>query len=315
MMKQHLSAIISAVSVIVAALCLFRISDLETRIHSLENDVNNGFSRIEGTVNGISYNVRTALEEQTKLLSASEWQFDGYDLKAKTADVTCTVTPKEYQPEKTTASILWEEQEIPLKLENGTFTASFEIPLFENTRASRVQFVEGDTVRTETLDWYFYPKNELLPNVSANLYGSVSYPHMNGVTQWRGNSTVEVNIDINKTGSMPEIVSLKLLRYLDDTLTDTIDMLGENTIEEKSEYMQFYSYPLEQSFDIPNGSTQKLYVAAEDADGLVHVVLVDQVTIDSKGSPDHSRIIRHWEADIYDVEGNFIYAVDKSLYQ
>ena len=316
-MKQHLSAIISAVSVVVAALCLFRVMDLETRIHSLENDVNNGFSRIEGTVNGISYNVRSALEEQTKILSASDWEYAGYDAENRTAKVTCSVTPKEYRPGKTTAALLLDGKEIPMQLENGAFTATFAIPLFENTEATQIAFTDDDVIRTESLGWSFYPRNELLPTVYADHHGSVSFTPVGGKVQWSGNGVVEVNLEMNSKESKTDIVSLQFLRYLDGTLTETIDMLAnkdELTVE-KSEYHHFYSLPLERKYEIPFGSTQKLYVAAQDAQGLYYVTLIDQLTIDSKGSADRSGNTRYWESNIYDEEGNLIYAVDESLYE
>ena len=135
--------------------------------------------------------------------------------------------------------------------------------------------------------------------------------------QWSGNGVVEVNLEMNSKESKTDIVSLQFLRYLDGTLTETIDMLAnkdELTVE-KSEYHHFYSLPLERKYEIPFGSTQKLYVAAQDAQGLYYVTLIDQLTIDSKGSADRSGNTRYWESNIYDEEGNLIYAVDKSLYE
>ncbi len=313
-MKQYLSAIISAVSVAVAAVCLFRVIDLETRIIHLENEVSSGFSRVESTVNGISYNIRTTLEEQAKLIADSGWSYTGFDVEKKSAAVTCSVTPKEYQPEKTVATVFCGEQEIPLKLENGTYTAAFEIPLFENSVVSRVQFVEDDTVRTESLDWNFYPRYDLLPSVVANFHGSYSMPHQNGVSKLNFNGAVEVDINVSKESSV-DVVSLKLLRYLDGTLTDTIDMLTENTIVEKSEYMHFYSFPLEQVFEVPAGSAQKLYVDVQDANGLHYVTLINHISVDEKGAHNSEDIYRYPDSNIYDDKGMLIYAVDESLYQ
>ena len=53
----------------------------------------------------------------------------------------------------------------------------------------------------------------------------------------------------------------------------------------------------------------------QDASGLHYVSLINQISVDSKGSAESDDIIHHMEADIYDEKGNLIYAVDESLYK
>ena len=61
-MKKHLPVIVSLISCLLTVLCLFRISALENRLYSLQNNVNNMSSILRSDIQNISVSVKNSLD-------------------------------------------------------------------------------------------------------------------------------------------------------------------------------------------------------------------------------------------------------------
>lgn len=130
---------------------------------------------MDSSVQAIYSTVGSQLERGASLLAGKEFRYEGEpDLANRTARLRCTVTPKEFSPDRTGATLYWSGGEAAMTLEQGAFSAVLELPLFSESSVSRVTFSQDGTLRTEALDWYFSPRTELLPCFYASFDGSAS---------------------------------------------------------------------------------------------------------------------------------------------
>ena len=105
-MKKHVSSILTVAWFVLMIVILIQNQGLKDQIRQMENDISNRLYQVENSVNGITYNIETKLNEAAALLSSSEWRLGDVDVQNGTVEALLTVVPKEYQPDKTNATII-----------------------------------------------------------------------------------------------------------------------------------------------------------------------------------------------------------------
>ena len=330
-MKKHISTIIAAIACVLCAICLAQLVDMKQQIQSLQSNLGTYMTGTQSSINNIYSNIDSKLEEQSNLLASGEWAFGEADIDAGTVILQCSVAPKEYQPEVTSAALFCNGTEYPMTLADGEYAAKLPISLFGDSVVSKVQFEENGTVRTESLEWYISPRYEFLPNVYANFSGSGRGSIGEGSYIWSREGQVEINVE--RKGNETDVQSIAMIEYTDGQETKRTDIPLNTTPAPQSNgtaYMEpatpvgdvgaspsYVYYPLNNDFEIPFGSTFDLYIEVVDGYGLHYRVLIDHTEVDSDGRPvdDEYGHWRGFEAGIYDNDGNALYVPGEELYK
>lgn len=302
-MKGKLQTAVNILSLILLIVCFVRIGRLQNEITRLRNDVNNSQSMLQSSINSISSNVRYEMEQASNLLSDSSWNTGGLDIENKTATLYCYVVPKVYNPEKTTATIIHNGNEIPMTLENGRYVAEFAVPLFDACTIENVQFIEDGTIRTQQLNWVLNPRYDMIPTAYVNYSGSSSqnYKKEDITRSYQG----AVEIDFEHKSFAGEIKDVEIVLLLNDKEQWSC----KPTLEEiyKDDYIAHYMADIEYSFNIKRGDSIKMYADIVDENGWRYRSTLEDVTISEKGNPIHNSKHYHAEAEIYDADGNLLF--------
>ena len=324
-MKKYIPIICCVLSCLLTVLCLFRISALEDRLYSLQNNIINMQSILRDDIRNISVNVKNSVEEGNNLLSTSSYSLEDPNLKGGTVDLSCIVTLKEFEPDGTTAVLTCNDQEYPMNLKNGDFVATFPVSIFEESRVTEVSFSKDGVVRTQALDWYISPRDEFIPRLHASFSGTSSGSVKGANTyNWDKNGTLHVSVE-QKGGMDYEVESLDLIRLIDGVEAERSAVLGdkqENAVVfgkkpaaiVTNEDPLIVDLDIDQTFECPFGSTMLLIVEMTDNSGYIHRAIVDEITVNTDGKLQDDNIPRWHGASgsIYDREGTLIWGSDWS---
>lgn len=314
--KENVPIVVSVVCGILVVGCWIRIGTLQNKIENMENNLVSQIYVVQEAVNGISYDVSHTLEQQASLLEDIQFTYQIADANQKTVQVTCQLVPKEYQEGITTAVLCSGEKEYPLTLQDNRFVGTFEIPLLENTKIDAVQFQEGATVRSQEIQQSIYPITDCLPQITALFYGE------NGI-QKSGNGVIhtmngEIEIRVDTYAEKQTVESIDMIEFMDKKeIKRTAIPLDSNTSQWNDEKMQsepiteaipaeyptqFY-YLVEQSTEVPQGSTYEVWIDVTDIYGFHHKVCLLQ----QGGTMESMDTGFSEQASIYDADGNVIY--------
>lgn len=297
-MKRHVSAVLTAVCCVLTASVLVQNYGLKTQIRQLESNLYNQMGQIESSIDGITYNIETSLEEGAAFLSDSGWSFGEMDMDAGTVSVLTEVIPKEYWPDKTKAVMICDDKEYPMVLENGVYRAEVDISLYRDTKVDAVRFETDGAVRTEALNWGLNPRYDFLPVVYAHYAGGTTGSSRDGMYTVMFDGEMEITVD-QKSDAAP-VKSMYMVSVIDDQeigrtkIPGTMDRNGCLTYELKQQAVNF-----------PCGSTFGLYVEVEDGYGLLHRAWAWREKIDENGEPVEDE---HWwwrgaEGSIFSADG------------
>lgn len=307
-MKERTKDILLVIAIVLLVLCLFQIIGLKNKVNNIYNRIGNVESRIssmDSDIRNITSNVEDTLKKQSSIISDSNFEFGDLNAETLTAELNAYVTPKEYSEKNTTATLYIGDNGYPMTRDKDTFRISVDMSLFENEDAAKVVFREGDTVRTETLEWWLNPRVNMVPTTYAHFdggsTGSADKESKNYV--WKPDGTVGVDIE-NKWAT--DINRAELLYFLDGKKIASYDMELLNN-------QSTATCQISESVDIPFGSTLDVYTVVTDGLGLRHVNLVEHVDIDRNGfldvnvgTPDYP--FYYGEDIIYDKDGNLVYS-------
>ena len=217
------------------------------------------------------YNVK---KEGASTLASAEWEFGTFHKDNQTVEILCSVAPKEYDPSKTTASIMVNDKEVPMTFEGGKCIANIPVSVFEEIEITQVMFYKGEMIRAEGLEWFITPLQEFLPSVDAYLGGSSMGAGKNGKFHWSSKDTLEVFI--GKKNEDYAVKSITIVRCLDGKETDRVEMpLQENLTD--------YFWTVDLEYEIPYGSTQEIYVDVVDSLGLCYRSWIDYTSVEEDG--------------------------------
>ncbi len=296
-MKEKLPAIIAVISCILTVICLVQIADLNAQIKNLSSEVNTNLSNIRSDIVGISNTVADRMEQQSNLIADSLHAYAGDpDMDTLTVPFTYTVTPKEYDPQSTKASLTVGEKSYPMTLKNGSFTVTFDLPLFSSTVIDSVQLETNGVIQTQPIQAYFAPKDDFFPSVNASYSGHSSITPKNDIATkvYSGNVTVDIK--------QSEIAITSLVLYQ--------SMSGETTAitELPLDASGSVEYAMNNTaIRIPYGEDLELYVEATDRYGLRYRSYIDRESIGTDGTPQKTEEFWVHSCQIYSADGEFLY--------
>ncbi len=313
--KKNILPLFLAVLLIIA---LVQIAELEEQVGSLSGTVSVQMDNMRHEISNISYSVDRSLGEANSLLAGSEYSLTGFDLDDRTVQMTCTVSPKEYQPGITAAYLLYSGKEYKMWEENGVYTAELTLPLFEETTVDTVRFEENGIARTESLDWTVNPREEYIPYVSVQpSAGMVTGPQkdQNGRITAPRTYDWEVSIRLDRNDDSVGVQSITLIEFMNGEEIERTD-IPLNTVRESddpnvapvapvgkaAENPSQFFYSLEKTVDITEECVYEMYVEVVDSYGLHH-----RVQIDRYADGEEWDAVYGDGADIYDADGNLLY--------
>lgn len=219
-----------------------------------------------------------------------------------------------------------------MQLTNGVYTLQLDQPLFEEVRVDKVEFQEGDVIRTETLNEQWMPRYRFLPEVSGRLSGSGRGSAANGVYTWHREGEVRINVE--GKGQTIDVRSVTLIEELDGvevgrtdiSLTSTESNRRKNAKEEPAppptsgiqvDGTESFYHMIDREFNIPFGSTLELVAEVVDGNGLRYRTVLEYWAVNEKGEPvDDDYIgLRDLFEQILDADGNVLYEVDETDYR
>lgn len=331
-MKKHLSAIITALALVIAVVSQFRISGLQSEIRQLENHLNNSVSMLQSNQSAAISYMQELMEKEASILTNTDFSLGEMDLANKSFVLNGSVTPKEHQPGVTKAFLTVNGKAYPMELNNGVYAVQVDLPLFEEARVEKVEFHEGDVIRTETLEEQWSPRYKLLPRVNGHLGGSGHGSATNGVYTWHREG--EVRISVEGKGQIIDIRSVTLVEELDGVevgrtelpLTSTESNRGNNAKEEPAppptsgtqvNGTETFYHMIDREFNIPFGSTLELLAEVVDGNGLRYRTVIDHWTVSESGEnvDDDMWGLRDVFEQILDADGNILYEVDEDDYR
>ena len=301
-MKKNFQNVIVVLMLIALIGCFGQISSLKREMQNLRNNLNNNISNIErNLMNNISY-IEELMRKEASILAKAEWSYGELNNQDHTVEIICHITPKEYHPENTTASIMIDNQEIAMELLNGEFVGKGEVSLFGETLVSKTMFYEGDTIQAEALDWTVMPLYEYIPSVNAYLNGNGTSGKENGKYIWKRDGTLEIFVD--QKGETVSSETALLIRCIDEIEVERTEI----PLDGNPQNGEAYYHDVNLEYEIPYGSKQELYVEIEDGNGLRYRTLFDYMEIDESGAyVDHGSPHDIGEMIIYGKNGEELY--------
>ena len=331
-MKKHLSTVATVLALVIAVVSQFRISNLQSEIHQLENQLNNSVSMLQSNQSAALSRMQELMEQEASILTQTNFSLDELDLADKTFVLSGSVTPKEHQPGVTEAFLTVNGKAYPMELANGTYTIQLDLPVFEDARVEKVEFREDDVIRTETLDEQWSPRYELLPSVHGRLGGSGRGTAANGVYTWHREGEVRINVE--GKGQVIDVRSVTLVEELDGVevgrteipLTSTESTQRKNAKEEPAppptsgiqvDGAESFYHMIDREFNIPFGSTLELLAEVVDGNGLRYRTVLEYWAVNEKGEPvdDDYFGLRDLFEQILDTDGNVLYEEDEADYR
>lgn len=312
-MKKNWKEILLIINIVLLCVCLVQITELKTELQNMRTNTGTQISNILTNLNNSYSYIEETLEEQASIVSAAEWEFGEIDMQAGMVEVKAYMIPKEYQPDETQTVLLCGTEEVVAEYADGKYVATMKVPLYEEVNIPAVMFKENGTIRTESLDWFFVPRKELLPYVYANQYGTVQFgisEAKENMATWTFSGDVEVDVKLTNQ-DMFEIEAVELVRCIDGKEVERFDI----TMDAMTSYNSF-SYNWNPSYEIPFGSVQEIYVDVKMSGDTVYRSQINYCRMDEQGNPiDDGGYWENIEAVIYDADGNLLYGVDEELYK
>ena len=329
-MKKQLTTIVAVVAVVIAVIAQFRISALQDEIRQLRNDLNNNLSMMRSDHSAAISYMEELMAKEASILTDTQFSLGALNIADRTFMLSGSVTPKEHQPGVTEAFLTVNSKAYPMQLANGVYTIQLDLPLFEEARVDKVEFHEGDVIRTETLDKQWSPRYELLPQINGRLSGSGRGSAANGVYTWHREG--EIRVSVEGKGQTIDVRSVVILEVLDGVevgrteipLTSTKSNRNEEPAPEPVPESGFtvrgsetFYHEIDRDFNIPYGSTLELAVEVVDGNGLRYRTVLEHWSVNEKGEnvDDDLMGLRDLFEKILDADGNILYEVDEADYR
>lgn len=312
-MKQRLINIILIINTILLVACIVQINDLKMELQNMKSNMGYQISSLQTNLNNSYSYIEETLAKEASIVSKAEWEFGKFDIKKRTVEVKAYVIPKEYIPNETQAFFLCNGEEVAAEYSDGKYEVTMNVPLFEDVSIPSVLFKENGTIRAESLDWVFNPRNEFLPFVHAYNMGSISYgksKDKENMGTWTFGGDLEVDVSAKYIEEF-EIEKAEIIRYIDGKEAERMDI----TLDAMVAY-NTYSYNWNPTYEIPYGSKQEIFVEVTMRCGLVYRSQISGCGMDEQGNPvDDDMYLAMMEASIYDTDGNLLYSMDEEMYR
>lgn len=290
-MKARLPVLLAALSCVLTLVCLVEIASLKSQLAQVENAVVSNVSHVTSQVGSLSAQIDEAMTRQTSILVSSDWSFGQADLEAYTAPLTFTAVPKEQTPGVTTAALVCGGQTYPMTAgEDGSFSVTVDLPLFEEMTLQRVIFSENGQQRAEALEIADTP-----------FYSCLTIPSTS--------SMLDCQLEKETMQIEGSLIFDGLSRENGKSLTLVAEVNGEETARVPVP-LNFDSYyltevPVQAEVSVPAESTLTLYAEVEDANGLRYRSFLDE--IDTTGN-DAGNALCTPALSIYNSRGSLLWS-------
>lgn len=291
--------------IFVAALCIMLVVSL-VRIHNLKEELERetGYMRsqiqsMESQISSIYRNVDQMLEKEASLLTFQNWEIASMDVENETATVAITIIPKEYQAGMTEAVLQIGDREYAMKMDDGSYQAEVEIPLFETCMIDAVVLRDSTYTRTEYLEWAISPRDSMLMDVYTNMNGGWSFgSYGKDYNTLKAGDAIEISIE--SKGESSEIRSVNLLEILDGKVQARTPVSADEHGR--------YSAPCKETYEVPFGTCFELAAEVVDQYGLVYRATVWRWKSDKDGQPVDDDMVWYGRgAAIYNQDGKLLY--------
>lgn len=307
-MKERLKNILLVINTILLAVCLLQIKDLKTDLSNMKSNTSSQLSSILTNINNSYAYIEETLEKEASIVSKAEWEFGNIDVREGTVEVRAYVIPKEYQPDVTQAFFLCGDEEVAAEYKDGKYEVTMNVSLFKDVSIPSVLFKENEMIRTTSLDWFFNPRNELLPYVYAYNHGSVSFgksKDKENMGTWIFSGDLDIDV-VAKNIEEFEVEKVEVIRYIDETEVERMDIMMDAMVAHNT-----FSYNWNPTYEIPYGSRQDIFVDVTMRCGMVYRSMISSSGIDEQGNPLEDNIdLVSMESYIYDTDGNLLYGVE-----
>ncbi|MGN0969811.1 MAG: hypothetical protein ACI4OM_03550 [Evtepia sp.] len=290
-MKARLPVLLAALSCVLTLVCLVEIASLKSQLAQVENAVVSNVSHVTSQVGSLSAQIDEAMTRQTSILVSSDWSFGQADLETYTAPLTFTAVPKEQTPGVTTAALVCGGQTYPMTAgEDGSFSVTVDLPLFEEMTLQRVIFSENGQQRAEALEIADTP-----------FYSCLTIPSTS--------SMLDCQLEKETMQIEGSLIFDGLSRENGKSLTLVAEVNGEETARVPVP-LNFDSYyltevPVQAEVSVPAESTLTLYAEVEDANGLRYRSFLDE--IDTTGN-DAGNALCTPALSIYNSRGSLLWS-------
>lgn len=302
-MKKKLPTVISVISCIGLIICVLHISQLYNKIDSLNSSLNRQYNTLSDEIRSIYSNVDEKLKKQASLLSSKSIEYGEKDMGKRTVELICTATPKEYQPEKTTAMLVCDGKEYPMKHKNGSFTAKIPLSIFDDHIVNSFVFETDGLRQTEDISEQRTPRWDIMPMVYASLSGQTS----RSSGSYRINSECTITMDTKSDTS--KIEKVYLVEYRDGE-----EISREEIVKDHDDNRTTFNFTVEKAYTLPVGSVFALCTEVIDENGYIYRNLVEKVKVTSNNFFDYSDALWHdAEANIYAPDSEPLYEAEWTL--
>lgn len=290
-MKARLPVLLAALSCVLTLVCLVEIASLKSQLAQVENAVVNNVSHVTSQVGSLSAQMDEAMTRQASILASSDWSFGQANLETYTAPLTFTAVPKEQTPGVTTAALVCGGQTYPMTAgEDGSFSVTLDLPLFEEMTLQRVIFSENGQQRAEALEIADTP-----------FYSCLTIPSTS--------SMLDCQLEKETMQIEGSLIFDGLSRENGKSLTLVAEVNGEETARVPVP-LNFDSYyltevPVQAEVSVPAESTLTLYAEVEDANGLRYRSFLDE--IDTTGN-DAGNALCTPALSIYNSRGSLLWS-------
>ena len=262
--------------VILLAAIGFATFSINDSIRQSRNETSNAIymmeERFNNRIDSIPRNIEQGIADANNLIGEGYMKMVNVDYEAKTATLSMTVVPKEYQDGMTAHFFVSCDGNEPMKVntvakEDRTFAAECEVPFCESAEVKAV-LRKGDTeylkyLGSESIYYRVYPQGHgMFP-------GSVSYG--NGVHRF--NRTVELQVSAPDWMAGREAFVLKNVTAVVEIDGKTV-MSVPMEVRETYPHGAYYEVQLEE-FKLREGEKLKVYCTAEDDGGRKYTCVVE----------------------------------------
>ncbi len=302
-----------------------QIASLEEELSSLRRTMTDQYIQLETRINNSDQQIENKVEEATSLLTASNYNFENANYKDGTVDVVCSISPKEFAPQDTTASINVNGKDYPMNLKNTEFLCKITIPLYEDSQISTVTFKTGDTLQNESLNWKLYPRDIFMPQLYSKFSGTAHGSKAeDSLYSWNMSGDLDVSVE-QKGGLSHDIITLDIVQYVDGKEVERSSLLkkipDENVIAwGKSDYAVVTSedpyelfYQMDEEFLCPYGSQTVLCVEMTDQYGLIHRSCFEIINVEPDGKLAERDPVADWygrKDAVYNEKGELLYGYE-----
>ena len=297
-MKKQPALILSAVSCVLAGVCLFEIHSVKLELQQVRSLNSQHYSSLQMCIDGISGTVSDKLEQQQNLLAKTGFSYGPVNAENATILLRYTATPKEFAPGSTTAEFHYNGTALPMVYENGQFIAELEIPIFSETGDAFITLQDGDTLRTQALNDYFSPQYQAFSDFYPSFNGSCEFVREDGSLKVIEKQPVTMCFS---SGIPEDLKSISLTAELDRKEIDRMAVdLSENAQNEILNDPLFtdredltpdgenYYAVLNKSYTVPAGKTLRIFADVEYENGLLCRYLMDCVAADQNAEVSYS---------------------------